>query len=146
MKSNLFTIRKQNVDVDLVLLLIRILCGYAFILHGWGKIQHPLNWMGPEAAVPGIFQALAAISEFGGGIALIVGLLTRIGAFGIGCIMTGAVIMHCLVLGDPFVNPTVGGSYELALVYLSIAILIMILGPGRFSLDRIIFGIKNQRS
>ena len=143
MKSKILVVRKQAVDGDLVLLLIRIICGYAFILHGWGKIQHPLNWMGPESTVPGIFQLLASISEFVGGIALILGFLTRIGAFGIGCTMTVAVIMHCFVLGDPFVNPTGGGAYELPLVYLAIALLVMILGPGRFSLDRIFFGIKN---
>ena len=139
-------IRKQNIDVDLVLLLVRIILGAAFILHGWGKIQHPFNWMGPDAAVPGIFQLLAAISEFVGGGALIVGFLTRIGAFGIGCTMTVALIIHFFILGDPFVNPTGGRSFEPAIVYLTIAFLFMIMGPGRFSFDRIIFGIYNQRT
>ena len=146
MKSKIFMIRKQNIDVDLVLLLVRIILGAAFILHGWGKIQHPFNWMGPDAAVPGIFQLLAAISEFVGGGALIVGFLTRIGAFGIGCTMTVAFILHCFILGDPFVNLTGGSSFEPAIVYLTIAFLFMIMGPGRFSLDRIMFGINNQRT
>lgn len=142
MTSKFFAIRNQPVDVDVVLLLIRIICGYAFILIGWGKIQHPLNWMGDESSVPGILQALAAISEFGGGIALIIGLLTRLGALGIGCTMVGATIMHRFVMGDPFVNVTGGSSYQLAVVYLLIALLLVILGPGRFSLDRRIFGVK----
>ncbi|HZX60925.1 MAG TPA: DoxX family protein [Candidatus Methylomirabilis sp.] len=142
MKSKCCAIRNQPVDVDLILLLIRIICGYAFVLIGWGKIQHPRNWMGDESSVPGILQALAAISEFGGGIALIIGLLTRLGAFGIGCTMVGAIIMHRFVMGDPFVNLTGGSSYQLAVVYLLIALLLVILGPGRFSLDRRIFGVK----
>src|ERR1044071_3379761 len=58
------------------LLLIRLVVGSAFMLHGWGKIQHPFSWMGPESPVPGFFQLLAAISEFGGGLAWILGLLT----------------------------------------------------------------------
>jgi len=142
MTSRVFAIRNQPVDVDVVLLLVRIICGYAFILIGWGKIQHPLNWMGDESSVPGILQALAVISEFGGGIALIIGLLTRLGALGIGCTMVGAVIMHRFVMGDPFVNLTGGSSYQLAVAYLLIALLLGILGPGRFSLDRRIFGVK----
>ena len=142
MKSKFFAIRHQPVDVDLVLLLIRIICGYAFILHGWGKIQDPLNWMGNESPIPGVFQALAAISEFGGGIALILGLLTRLGALGIGCTMVVAIVMHRFVLGDPFVNLEGGRSYEPASVYLLFALLLVILGPGRFSLDRTLFGVK----
>jgi putative oxidoreductase len=144
MKSKIFMIRKQAVDVDLVLLIIRIICGYAFILHGWLKIQHPMSWMGPGAAIPGIFQLLAAIAEFGGGIALVLGFLTRIGAFGIGCTMTVAVTLTGIILGNPFVSAIGGSSFELALVYFFIALLLMILGPGRFSLDRCLFGINKQ--
>jgi len=140
----LFSIRNLPVEVDLVLLLIRLVVGYAFVLHGWGKIQHPLNWMGPESSIPGIFQALAAISEFGGGLALISGFLTRLGAFGIGCTMTVAFYMHRFVLGDPFVNLTGGRAYELAAVFLVMAIFLVISGPGRFSLDRSIFGVKKN--
>jgi len=32
-------------------------------------VRRTLGWMGPEGFAPGIFQALAAISEFGGGVA-----------------------------------------------------------------------------
>lgn len=142
MTSRLFAVRNQRAGVDGVLLLIRIVCGYAFILIGWGKIQNPLYWMGNESSVPGALQALAAISEFGGGISLILGLLTRLGALGIGCTMAGAIIMHRFVMGDPFVNLTGGNSYQLAAAYLLIALLLVVLGPGRFSLDRRIFGAR----
>ena len=49
--------------------------------------------------------------------------------------MTVAVYMHLVVRHDPFVNPTGGISYEPALVYWGIALLILALGPGKFSLD-----------
>ncbi|MGE5698489.1 MAG: DoxX family protein [Deltaproteobacteria bacterium] len=143
MKSKVFAIRDLPVEVDLILLFIRLVVGYAFMLHGWGKIQNPLGWMGPTSSVPGIFQALAAISEFGGGMALISGFLTRLGAFGIACTMIGAVYMHSAVLGDPFVNLKGGRAYELAAVFLVIAVFFVISGPGRFSLDRMVFGFKN---
>ena len=132
----------QPAFASIALLLLRLIVGAAFVLHGWGKIQTPFSWMPPEAPVhiPGFFQFLAAISEFGGGIALILGLLTRLGAFGIGCTMTVAVHMHMIVRHDPFVSRGGGSSYELALVYLGIAILMLALGPGKFSLDKKIFG------
>ena len=122
------------------LLLLRLVAGTAFIIHGWQKMQDPLGWMGPQSPVPGLFQFLAAISEFGGGIAWILGLLTPLAALGIGCTMTVAVTMHSMELHDPFVSLTGGRSYELASAYLCVAILLLVLGPGRFSLDSKIFG------
>jgi putative oxidoreductase len=52
--------------------------------------------------------------------------------------------MHRIVMGDPFVNLTGGRSYEPASVFLVIALLLVISGPGRFSLDRSIFGVKKN--
>jgi putative oxidoreductase len=72
------------------LLLLRLVMGIAFVLHGWSKIQDPLGWMGPQATMPAILQALAALSEFGGGMALIVGLLTRLASLGISGVMVVA--------------------------------------------------------
>ncbi len=124
------------------LLLVRLVMGSAFVLHGWGKIQNPMGWMGPEAPVPGIFQFLAALSEFGGGIALILGLVVMLGTLGIAFTMLVAVLTHLAVMKDPFVNPTGGHSYEIALVYFSISILILCVGPGRYSLDTKVFGTR----
>lgn len=121
------------------LLLLRLVVGIAFLYHGYGKIQNPMSWMPPDAPVPGILQLLAAVSEFGGGIALILGLLTRIAAFGLGCTMAVATFMHMVIMKDPFVNMTGGSAYELPLTYLCIAILFMNAGPGKFSLDAKIF-------
>lgn len=124
------------------ILILRVVAGVAFIYHGWGKIQNPLAWMGPDSPVPGFLQLLAALSEFGGGIAWIVGLLTPLASLGMGITMAVAVYMHMIVMQDPFVSLTGGRSYELALVYFVISVVLLILGPGKFSLDRIIFGQK----
>lgn len=142
MWRNIFSVRVRAAGEDGMLLLIRIVIGLAFLQHGWVKIQHPMTWMGPETPVPGFFQLLAAVSEFGGAISWISGLLTRLGAFGIACTMAVAVSMHRFVLGDPFVSLTGGRSYELAVAYLLAALLLLIAGPGRLSLDRLIFGKK----
>lgn len=142
MVKKLFAVRNQDIDVDLVLLIIRLVCGYAFMVYGWGKIQNPFGWMGPESTLPGFLQGLAAISEFGGGLALILGLLTRLGALGIGFTMIGAIIFHAVIAGDPFINLTGGPAYAPAVIYLLIAILFIVMGPGRFSLDKKIFGVR----
>jgi putative oxidoreductase len=120
------------------LLSLRLVVGAAFILHGWTKIHNPMGWMGPEAAVPGILQALAALSEFGGGMALIVGLLTRLASLGIAAVMIVAIGMVHVPMGHPFVSRG-GPSWELAAVYLACMILFLLLGPGRFSLDALLF-------
>ena len=120
------------------LLVLRLVVGAAFILHGWPKIQNPMTWMGPEA-MPGILQALAALAEFGGGIALILGLLTRLASLGIASVMVVAIGMVHLPKGHDFVSLS-GPSWELAAVYLACSILFLFLGPGRISADAVLFG------
>lgn len=136
----LFKPLRLSARVSASLLILRLVVGLAFIFHGYGKIQNPFAWMGPNAGVPGVFQALAAVSEFGGGLAWMLGLLTPLASFGLACTMTVAVWMHTTVLHDPFVSLKGGRSYELAGVYLCVAILLLLAGPGRFSVDRIVFG------
>jgi putative oxidoreductase len=135
-------ISKFPVGVDIALLLVRVVVGFAFLHHGYGKIQHPMTWMGPQSTYPGFFQALSAIAEFIGGGALALGFLTRIAAFGIVCNMAVAVHMHIVTNKDPFVSMTGGSSYELALVFLVICVLFLVSGPGRLSLDQLIFRKK----
>jgi putative oxidoreductase len=127
-------------SASIALLLLRLVVGTAFVIHGSQKIQNPFGWMGPQPPFPGFFQLLAAISEFGGGIAWVLGLLTPLAAFGIGCTMTVAVYFHSIVMKNPFVSLTGGLSYEMASAYLCIAIILLVLGPGKISLDNKIFG------
>jgi putative oxidoreductase len=124
----------------LALLVVRVVFGAAFVLHGLGKIQAPFSWMGPDAPVPGFLQALAALSEFGGGIALILGLLTPLAALGLLGTMTFALGMVHLPMGHPFVAAEPGGpSFELALVYWSLSLLMILVGPGAYSVDAMLF-------
>ena len=123
---------------SLGLLLLRLLAGVAMMHHGWGKIQNPFGWMGPTAPVPGFLQGLAALSEFGGGLALVLGLLTPLAMLGLACTMAFASFFH-ISKGDPFVAKGGGASWELASLYLVIAICFILVGPGRFSLDAKLF-------
>jgi putative oxidoreductase len=125
------------------LLVLRLVAGAAFVVHGWGKVQHEgqitmFHWMPAEAGVPGALQALAALAEFGGGILLILGLLTPVAAFFIACTMIVALAKVHSPHHDPFVNPG-GHSFEPALGYLAVMVVFLLVGPGTLSLDALLF-------
>jgi putative oxidoreductase len=122
------------------LLLVRIVVGAAFVLHGWPKMQNPTGWMaGMENAPPGALQAVAAGFEFFGGILLALGFLTRVSALALASVMVGALVLVHIPKGDPFV--AVGRpSAELASVYLAFSLLVAATGPGAYSLDALLFG------
>ena len=123
------------------LLLLRIAVGAAMILHGWQKIGNPFHWMDKMGSAPPSFlQALSVFAEVGGGAALIVGLLTPLATLGIACDMAYALFLVHLPKGDPFVAASAGGSsYEKALIYLAASLCVMLTGPGRYSLDALLF-------
>jgi putative oxidoreductase len=121
------------------LLLVRLVIGVAFVLHGWPKMQNPTGWMGAEGAPPGFLQAVAAVFEAGGGVLLAAGLLTRVAALGLASVMVGALALAHIPKGDPFVAPG-KPSAELATVYLVVMLLVAAVGPGSYSLDALLFG------
>ncbi len=113
--------------------------------HGWGKIREPFSWMGPDAATPGFLQALAAISEFGGGIALVLGLLTPLAMLGWICTM-GVAIYTLQSKGATWLNPDPKGfTFELAALYFGVAVLFLLAGPGRYSLDHLILSRRGPK-
>jgi putative oxidoreductase len=125
------------------ILILRVITGLAFMLHGFGKIQQPFSWMGPDSWAPPILQAIAAVAEFGGGLALILGLFTPLACFGLVCVMTTAILSVHLPKGHTFVSsPGSGGSFELPLIYFAIALALMMIGPGVYSLDALLFKRK----
>src|SRR4051812_43581925 len=118
------------------LLAVRLVAGTAFVLHGWGKIQTPMSWMGADSSIPGVLQLCAALSEFGGGALWVLGAFMPIASLGILVTMCVALTFH-LKHGDPFVGMG-GPSFEPALGYLATALLFLFAGPGRLSLDTLL--------
>jgi putative oxidoreductase len=137
--SRLFSPALLTSRASLGLLALRVFAGTALMFHGWGKIQSPFGWMGPDSPIPGVLQGLAALSEFGGGLALILGLLTPLAMLGVLVTMAVAALFH-ISGGDPFVGSP--RSWELAGVYFTVAVSVLLAGPGRYSLDAKLFGGK----
>jgi putative oxidoreductase len=126
------------------LLAIRVVAGSAMVLHGLPKIQNPTGWM-KGSDMPGILQAAAAVAEFGGGVCWVLGALTPIASVLIACTMITGIFKVHLANGQPFVappGPTPSPSYELAAVYLAIAVGLFLIGPGLLSIDAIFFRPK----
>ncbi|MDM7972741.1 MAG: DoxX family protein [candidate division Zixibacteria bacterium] len=114
--------------------LLRVFAGLALALaHGLGKLPpgeafvkgvSELGFPAPE-----FFAWAAALSEFGGGLLLALGLLTRPAAFLIVCTMlTAGFGRHA---ADPF------AVKERALLFLVIALVFLIRGAGRWGADRL---------
>jgi len=126
---------------DAGLLFIRLGIGFAFIfVHGWGKISGgPELWgkIGGSMANLGITFApvfwgfMASISEFGGGILLVLGLFTRSTSAFMAFTMFVAFMQHTSKL-DPWnraIYPMEMFAVFMALIFL---------GAGKFSIDALI--------
>lgn len=139
--TNITTIKTPYLQThtmpSLGLLALRLAMGSAFVFHGLQKVPAATSWMGDAA--PGFIQAAAAYSELLGGAALVLGLLTPVASLALIGVMLGALFLHHIPSGDPFIASGPGtGSYELALAYLAGSILILLNSPGKFSLDYLI--------
>jgi putative oxidoreductase len=98
--------------------------------------------------IPAPFAFLAIAAEFFGGLGLVIGLLTRVAAFGIFCNMVVAIAMvhHHFGLFMNWTGAQKGEGYEYHLLALAITVFLMIRGAGAASLDRLLFSRANYKA
>ncbi len=124
---------------------LRLALGIAFIGHGAQKVLGSFNGPGfakftsfpapfPFMRPAWVWIGAAAVSELIGGILVLLGLFTRLGAFLIAFVMLVAIFG---VLWPAFFAPT---GMELAVAFLGIALALLITGGGQASVDRMIGG------
>ena len=126
-------------QIDTALAVLRVVLGITFILHGGQKL-FVFGFSGVSGAfaqmgipAPGLLGPFVAFVEFFGGIAILLGLLTRLAALGIGATMVVAILTVHLKNG--FFAPT---GIEFPLSLLGSAVALVITGAGDFSLDALI--------
>jgi len=120
---------------DLGLLVARLTVGIGMLLHGWGKIQN-FSAMASSFADPlGIGSYPSAIlvifAEFICSILLILGFMSRLALINLLITMGVAGFIHHAA--DPFAKK------ELALLYFGVYLALFFLGPGRLSVDKVIY-------
>ena len=139
---NIQTILKT--DDQWASLLLRVPAGIIFAAHGAQKLfgwfgGHGLKgtgqFMASQGLEPGYLMALlAGGAEFFGGIALIIGLLTR---------PTGVVLAFTMLIAGVVVHGGGGlflsnGGYEFALALFAMSAALVLLGGGKLSVDEIV--------
>lgn len=139
MKMNSTKINEEA--VQFALLLFRVFLGIVMMTHGYPKLQKlmaggNIEFMDFLGLGPAISLVLVVFAEFVCSIFLILGLFTR--WMLIPLIITMLVAVFGVHINDSF------GKMELGLLYLVGYIVLMIIGPGRYSIDGLISKRKEK--
>lgn len=124
---------------DLILLLARLVIAYGFSLPALMKIQNmeaTTLWF-REIGIPfaGFAAYLVSAVESMGIVLLILGLFTRCISVLLGCVMIGAMFFVHLKHGYAIAN----NGIEIALYYFIFLSIFATFGPGKYSLDQLLF-------
>ena len=140
-----------------ILFALRVGLGILFILHGYPKLTHLKIWS-DALKMPIFLCFLSALSMFLGGFCLIAGFLTPLACIALLCSMAFALVLEItqglpFVAPDPYLIPK--GEYEgangkgeppsqeKAFVFNLMLIVLLVFGPGIFSLDAWILNYLN---
>ena len=120
-------------------LALRIAVGVIFIWHGWPKITGARGMaatMGGGEAKPvlvGVFT-IQGVVEVGGGILMILGVLTQLVALAFIIIMIGAIALKNTMWKTGFMSQQTTG-WEFDLVLLAANLLLFLAGPGEIAIQ-----------
>jgi putative oxidoreductase len=147
--------RDTGLARDLALLGARIGLAWLFIYHGAGTL---FGWFGGAgihssttffATVAhlrpgGFFAVVTGLIELLGAIAVGVGLLGRLAAAGLVFVMVMAMIT--VTFGNGIVSNAPGAGYELNVALAALALVVAIMGTGRYSLDVVLRTVMHRTS
>ena len=124
-------------------LILRVMAGIIMAVHGWQKLQGgPANFGSQALAnlgvpLPVFMGYVVTFAELIGGILLIVGLLSRLAALILAIEMVFTTLLVKINVG--FIgSPGSGAGAELDLILLAAFLAILLVGPGRLSLDELL--------
>lgn len=132
-------LRTTPAQLSLGLLALRVVTGVVLAAHGAQKVfvygfeGVSAGFAGMGVPLAGLVGPAVALGELLGGIALIVGLLTRVAGAGLAVIMLGAIFVAHLAAG--FFLPN---GYEFALTLFGASAALALTGAGDWSLDAIL--------
>jgi putative oxidoreductase len=126
-------------QISAALLILRIASALAFLYHGSAILFGAFGGPGPQQFAAGhqwpvIIAYLVGLAQLAGGLAILTGILFRVGALCVIAVMLGAIFLVHLPHGY---NIGEGGA-EYALTQLLIAIAFLFIGPGAYSLSSLL--------
>ncbi|GIP40408.1 hypothetical protein J31TS4_36880 [Paenibacillus sp. J31TS4] len=126
------------------LLVIRVMLGLTFVVHGYVKVTGMEGTVGffESLGLPGALAYVVAALELVGGLLLIAGLFTRLLSLLLGLVMLGATLKVKLAGG--FLGSGQGAGYELDLALLAMAAALAISGSKFYALDSLLPGRKRS--
>ena len=121
--------------ISAALLILRVPSAMAFLYHGSGILFGAFGGPGPEQFAsshhwPVLLAYVIGAAQVGGGLAVLTGILFRLGAVCIIAVMLGAIFMVHLRHGFDVSN----GGAEYAFTQLLLALAFLLTGPGGYSL------------
>lgn len=125
--------------------ILRVILGLTFFIHGLAKFQDGIsNTVGffDILGIPGFLAYAVAVIELVGGIALILGIGTRVIGLLFALIMAGAIITAKLPAG--FLGNGQMAGYELDLALLAMSIYFVFADKSVLSLDQKLFNSNNN--
>lgn len=122
-------------QINVALLILRIASALVFLYHGSAILFGAFGGPGPQGFaaflhLPAVLGYLAGLAQFGGGLAILTGVLIRLGAVCIIAVMLGAIFLVHLPHGFDVSK----GGMEYALTQMLIALALLITGAGAYSL------------
>lgn len=134
----------MNKKYEIGALILRLITGFTFFLHGLSKFQGGIeNTVGffSSVGIPGFLAYIVAIIELAGGALVILGLGTRIIGVLFAVVMLGAIFTVKLSAG--FMGTDGGAGYEFDVALLAMSVSLALSGSSMLSLDSL-FRAKRQ--